>query len=124
MLSGHNDLIHDMCWSHSDNYLISSSADGIVKMWNLNTKETESSDRLNYQDNDYMFFMCDIKHPSFVYGAQIHPSSDDNNLYIATICFDSKVRIYGVRIILDSGVDIEVCEPVLFQTISINDKPN
>lgn len=35
ILGGHNDLIHDMCWSFDDRFLITASADGSVKVWNL-----------------------------------------------------------------------------------------
>ena len=35
VLRGHHDLIHDLQWSHDDNYMISASADCSVKLWNL-----------------------------------------------------------------------------------------
>lgn len=35
ILRGHHDLIHDLQWSSNDNYLISSSADSSVKVYNL-----------------------------------------------------------------------------------------
>ena len=88
VLSGHNDLIHDLCWSKDDRFLISASADGSVKVWNMMDKETEHSDRLNPQDNDHLFAITELYHPSFVYGAKIHPYKDEDELFIATICFD------------------------------------
>lgn len=48
ILRGHNDLIHDICWSKNDNFLVTASADGSVRVWNMKEKETDSSDRLNY----------------------------------------------------------------------------
>lgn len=35
VLRGHHDLIHDLAWSLDDNFIISSSADCSVKVWNL-----------------------------------------------------------------------------------------
>lgn len=35
VMRGHHDLIHDLQWSHDDQYLISASADYSVKVWNL-----------------------------------------------------------------------------------------
>ena len=88
ILRGHNDLVHDICWSWDDRYLVTASADGACRVWNMEDKETENSDRLNYMENDRLFFICELMHPSFVYGAKIHPSRDDSYLYIATVCFD------------------------------------
>ena len=59
VLRGHHDLIHDLQWSYDDKYLISSSADGSVKVYSL--KESDSSgynDKLNYTENDVRFFVC------------------------------------------------------------------
>jgi WD40 repeat protein len=35
VMRGHHDLIHDLQWSEMDEYLITSSADCSVKLWNL-----------------------------------------------------------------------------------------
>lgn len=89
ILRGHNDLIHEISWSYDDRFLVTASADGSVKIWNLTDKETENSDRFNYQDNDRLFFITEIYHPSFVYGAKLHPRiREEGFLYIATICYD------------------------------------
>lgn len=98
ILRGHNDLIHDLCWSWDDRFLISASADGACRIWNMEDKETTHNERLNYQENDSLFFICELYHPSFVYGAKLHPERDESNLYIATICFDQKVRIWVVNV--------------------------
>jgi WD40 repeat protein len=98
-MRGHNDLIHDICWSFDDRFLVTASADGSVRIWNLSDKETENSDRFNYQDNDRLFFLTEIYHPSFVYGAKIHPRvREEGFLYIATVCYDQKVRIWEVTV--------------------------
>jgi len=52
ILSGHNDLIHDICWSWDDNFLLTASADGTCKLWNLNEKGQEHNERKNYWQND------------------------------------------------------------------------
>lgn len=58
ILRGHHDLIHDLSWSSDDNYLASASADGSVKLWDMSNKETDYADKLNYTENDAMFFIC------------------------------------------------------------------
>ena len=120
ILKGHNDLIHDLDWSWDDRYLVSASADGTVRIWNLTEKEIEHSDKLNYQDNDRLFFLGECFHPSYVYGAKIHPTRDEPyKLYVASICFDSKVRVWKV----DVGADPEddPAEPEEMYVKSITD---
>mmetsp|Transcript_39562 Transcript_39562/g.38076 ORF Transcript_39562/g.38076 Transcript_39562/m.38076 type:complete len:292 (-) Transcript_39562:828-1703(-) len=100
-LRGHHDLIHDIQWSQDDNYLITSSADGSVKLYNLTQKESDYSDRLNYTENDAMFYMCQLLHPSYVYGAVFYPDyalEKENRLIIATACYDQKVRVWHVQL--------------------------
>lgn len=48
ILRGHNDLIHDIDWSYDDRFLITASADGACRVWNLSNKESDNSDRFNY----------------------------------------------------------------------------
>jgi WD40 repeat protein len=52
VLRGHHDLIHDLDFSTDDNWLVSGSADGSAKVWDLTNKETDYGDKLNYQNND------------------------------------------------------------------------
>ena len=33
------DIIHELEWSFNDNFLLSASADGSAKVWNLSNKE-------------------------------------------------------------------------------------
>lgn len=98
VLRGHHDLIHDMSWSADDNYLVSASADGSAKVWDLSNKETDYADKLNYSENDAMFFICQLQHSSYVYAASIYPETGmmTGNLIIATACFDGKVRLWSV----------------------------
>lgn len=58
VLRGHHDLVHDLAWSADDNYLISASADCSVKIWNLTKKELDYPDKLNYTENDGMYFLA------------------------------------------------------------------
>ena len=117
ILKGHNDLIHDLDWDRDDNFLVSASADGTVRIWNLTEKDIQSTDRLNYRDNDYLFFLGECFHPSYVYGAKLHPASESHVLYIATICFDGLVRIWRANVDLDLD-DVEEPECVKFKSIS------
>jgi jouberin len=77
VLRGHHDLIHDMQWSPDDNYLVTSSADGSVKIYNLTNKEMDYSDKLNYTENDSMYYLCSLLHPSYVYGAIFYPDASN-----------------------------------------------
>ena len=75
VLRGHHDLIHDLSWSDDDNYLVSASADGSCKVWDLTQKETDYADKLNYTENDAMFFICQLLHASYVHAARILPGT-------------------------------------------------
>ena len=35
VLRGHFDLIHDLDWSQDDNFIVSASADGSAKVWDV-----------------------------------------------------------------------------------------
>lgn len=98
ILRGHHDLIHDISWSQDDNYLVTASADGSAKVWDLTTKETDYADKLNYTENDAMFFISQMLHSSYVHAAKIFPEQSqlDGKLLVATACFDQKVRLWHV----------------------------
>lgn len=96
ILRGHHDLIHDMNWSKDDKYLVTASADGSAKVWDLTNKEqANEKECLNFTENDNIFFLIQLMHPTFVYGAKFYPDElDSSHLIIATVCFDQKVRIW------------------------------
>ena len=118
MLRGHYDLIHDIHWSADDNYLVTASADGSAKVYDLTTKEYEYADRLNYTENDVRYSITQLLHPSFVYAAKFVPDSRFNSddpytpLTIATACFDKHIRIWQVstkEIVLKDGMMQMLC---------------
>lgn len=75
-LRGHNDLVHDLNWSLSDDYLVSASADGSAKVWNLtDIGRSDLPDKLNYTENDRYFFHGQLLHASYVYSAKIFPDA-------------------------------------------------
>jgi jouberin len=79
ILRGHYDLIHDMDWSQDDNYLVTASADGSAKVWDLRKKDNANDkERLNYTENDSIFFLQQLMHPSYVYGAKFFPDEQNN----------------------------------------------
>ena len=98
ILSGHIDIIHDLCWSWDDKFLVSASADGSCKLWNMTNISKTHTDNCKYLVNDQRFLLEEMFHPSFVYGAKFHPCRFEGWLYIGTICFDQKVRIWGVSV--------------------------
>jgi hypothetical protein len=62
-----------------------------------------------------------MQHPSFVYGAQVYPNiTDEEYLFIATICFDSKVRVYRVET-MDENPSPENANVELLKEVSIRD---
>jgi len=72
VLRGHHDLIHDMNWSADDKFLVTASADGSAKVWDLTQKEVANQrERMNYTENDSTFFLTQLLHPSYVYAAKI-----------------------------------------------------
>ena len=75
VLRGHHDLIHDMNWSQNDDYLVSASADGSAKVWDLTNKSDDQLEAKNYTENDPLFFIDQLLHPSFIYSAKIFPDS-------------------------------------------------
>lgn len=101
VLRGHHDLIHDLDFTQDDNYLVSASADGSAKVWDLTGKETDYADKLHYSENDAMFFLTQLLHPSFVYGAKFYPdvtTNQERSLVVATACFDQKIRLWNVPV--------------------------
>lgn len=81
--------------------MISASADYSVKVWNLTQKEIDYADKLNYTENDVMYYICALLHPSYVYGAAFFPDTSyerDERLIIGTVCYDKKVRLWMVNI--------------------------
>lgn len=66
-MKGHHDLIHDFCWSSDDNVLLSGSADGSVKVWNVSKKDQEIPNKFGHNTNDDAFFIANLFHPSYVY---------------------------------------------------------
>lgn len=121
IVRGHHDLVHDICWSKDDRFFVTAGSDGAVRIWHLNDRELENSDRFNYHDNDRLFFVVELHHPSFVYGAQIAPFTDDQYLFVATICYDGKVRVWLVNANIDY---LEETYAECQLEMDINDKPN
>lgn len=66
-LKGHHDLIHDFSWSADDNVLLSASADGSVKVWNLLKWDADIPNKFGHNSNDDVFFITNLFHPSYVY---------------------------------------------------------
>lgn len=67
-----------------------------------------------------------LLHPSFVYGAKFYPdihSYESRKMYVATVCFDQKVRIWAVPDSLKAYDDISqlLKRPIL--EMSIRDMP-
>lgn len=105
VLRGHHDLIHDLQWSRGDEFLLSTSADCSLKIWDLSGLKDGSNDsytdRLNYTENDTRYFVCQLLHPSYVYGGGFYPDTADerdSRLIVASVCYDQRVRLWLVNL--------------------------
>lgn len=125
ILSGHHDLIHDLQWSPNDRFLLSTSADCSVKLWNLTSlpESGESNkEKLNYTENDSKYFINQLLHPSFVYGGTFYPDTAaeaDSRLIITTVCYDQRIRTWLLSMNADGKCQAEMC----VSEMNIMDKP-
>ncbi|KAB0796795.1 hypothetical protein PPYR_10856 [Photinus pyralis] len=71
----HQGMIYNINWSADDRYIVSSSADCTVGIWNFEQRS----------------FIEMLPHPSFVYASDV-----DRNNTIATGCYDYTVRMWGL----------------------------
>ncbi|KAI1240934.1 hypothetical protein IHE44_0009384 [Lamprotornis superbus] len=78
---GHLNIVYDLCWSKDNQYLLTASSDGTVRMWKIEMKAA-SAVRV-------------FPHPSFVYTAKYHPIAD---LLVVTGCYDSVIRIWNANV--------------------------
>ncbi|NWT79507.1 AHI1 protein, partial [Lanius ludovicianus] len=78
---GHLNIVYDLCWSKDNQYLLTASSDGTVRMWKIEMKAA-SAERV-------------FPHPSFVYTAKYHPVADS---LVVTGCYDSVIRIWNANV--------------------------
>ncbi|XP_039385175.1 jouberin isoform X3 [Mauremys reevesii] len=78
---GHLNIVYDLCWSKYDEYLLTASSDGTVRMWTIETQATTS--------------VRVFPHPSFVYTAKYHPVAD---YLVVTGCYDSVIRVWNTKV--------------------------
>ncbi|XP_068866819.1 jouberin isoform X3 [Aphelocoma coerulescens] len=78
---GHLNIVYDLCWSKDNQYLLTASSDGTVRMWKIEMKAA-SAERV-------------FPHPSFVYTAKYHPTADS---LVVTGCYDSVIRIWNANV--------------------------
>ncbi|NXC30400.1 AHI1 protein, partial [Campylorhamphus procurvoides] len=75
---GHLNIVYDLCWSKDNQYLLTASSDGTVRMWRIEMQATSA--------------VKVFPHPSFVYTAKYHPIADS---LVVTGCYDSVIRIWN-----------------------------
>ncbi|XP_067398368.1 LOW QUALITY PROTEIN: jouberin [Emydura macquarii macquarii] len=80
-LYGHLNIVYDLCWSKDNQYLLTASSDGTVRMWKIETQATNS--------------VRVFPHPSFVYTAKYHPVAD---YLVVTGCYDSVIRVWNAKV--------------------------
>lgn len=97
-LKGHHDLIHDFAWSRHDNILCSASADGSVKLWNVSDKDSDIPDKLDHNENDKLFFITELVHPSYVYAVKFFKEDDEGSTsykILATACYGQTLKFWN-----------------------------
>uniref|UniRef100_A0A8C3S0T4 Jouberin n=1 Tax=Chelydra serpentina TaxID=8475 RepID=A0A8C3S0T4_CHESE len=78
---GHLNIVYDLCWSKDNEYLLTASSDGTVRMWKIETQATTS--------------VRVFPHPSFVYTAKYHPVAE---YLVVTGCYDSVIRVWNTKV--------------------------
>ncbi|NWS44033.1 AHI1 protein, partial [Probosciger aterrimus] len=78
---GHLNIVYDLCWSKDNQYLLTASSDGMVRMWKI---ELQAASTVRV-----------FAHPSFVYTAKYHPIADS---LVVTGCYDSVIRIWNANV--------------------------
>ncbi|ELT92642.1 hypothetical protein CAPTEDRAFT_228034 [Capitella teleta] len=79
-LLGHYCLIYDLCWSNTDKHLVSSSADGTSRIWDV-VKFSSSAWKT-------------LPHPSYVYCGKFHPRVSK---IVVTSSYDRIIRIWSTE---------------------------
>eukprot|EP00038_Savillea_parva_P004988 m.145774 g.145774 ORF g.145774 m.145774 type:complete len:1287 (-) comp11631_c0_seq3:147-4007(-) len=87
-LAGHQSLVQDLAWSSDARFLVSASSDSTARLWNIaavgDAREQQSI----------------LPHPTFVYCAAFHPSSECGLIF--TGAYDGVVRMWDWN---DTGRD-------------------
>ncbi|XP_037247891.1 jouberin [Falco rusticolus] len=78
---GHLNIVYDLCWSKDNQYLLTASSDGTVRMWKI---EMQAASAVRV-----------FPHPSFVYTAKYHPVADS---LVVTGCYDAVIRIWNANV--------------------------
>ncbi|NXJ67908.1 AHI1 protein, partial [Rostratula benghalensis] len=78
---GHLNIVYDLCWSKDNQYLLTASSDGTVRMWKIGMQAASA--------------VKVFPHPSFVYTAKYHPVADS---LVVTGCYDSVIRIWNANV--------------------------
>ncbi|KAL8612119.1 hypothetical protein ACOMHN_013998 [Nucella lapillus] len=78
-LHGHFSLVYDMSWSRKDTHLLSASADGTVRTWNI-MEEKPTAEKV-------------LPHPGFVYCCKYHPRLDS---IAVSGCYDQVLRVWDL----------------------------
>ncbi|XP_048084737.1 jouberin isoform X1 [Alosa alosa] len=91
--NGHLSLVYDLWWSKDDCYLLSTSSDGTVRIWDVERLQNVAQKIL--------------PHPCFLYCAQFHPSAQH---LVVTGGFDCLLRVWDVDVHDVNGHLLKECE--------------
>ena len=100
-LKGHINLIHSFSWTLDNTILISSGSDNNVIIWQIPQDDSNNTDNYDYMDNEKIFKLSNIIHPSYVYTTSILPEDSKDMIILATGCFDGVVRIYSINFVIE-----------------------
>ncbi|KAK8893919.1 Jouberin [Tritrichomonas musculus] len=76
--TAHLNLIHEISFSIDDQYLLSVSADGMAKVWNVDSVDNP---------------VAELPHTCYLYSGKFHPL---NNEIVATAGYDGVIKIWNV----------------------------
>lgn len=119
-IRAHKNLIHDIDWNMTSQFLVTSSSDFTAKVWKI--PNIESSDEIEEEDSERLMLVCTLSHSSYVYSAKFYQDRDESRLVIITACFDSKIRAWKVSM-NNGNYKLDFCSDSII-TKDSGDKPD
>lgn len=89
-LKGHRDIIHHLCYTPNERYLVSSGSDHLVRIWEI---PQDTGDYID-EDQSESYLRGECVHSAAIYSTSMlhYPSQD--SLYLLTCCFDGYIRLW------------------------------
>ena len=103
-LPGHLGMIYDMSFDPSERLFVTASADGTVKVWDLEWLHLNADGSIQSKKSSLQRMsppvdsgpIAVLAHTSYVYSAKFHPAIASGHPVVLTGGFDGKLRIWDV----------------------------